>query len=172
MILEGEQVLPPLQMVRKTPVALPVMGETWKRHRWLEGGERKRTGLVEETLVEEESGESGENEERSFRRVLKFDSDSCADSPFLGNRPFALDSSQEETIAIWTVFYNKYYNRKQKEQRKLLLGCAFTGKVPKCESFRRILHPTTWDSRRDSGRKVPEHIPLTPIPRFSLSIRP
>ena len=60
---------------------------------------------VEETWVEEE--ESGESEERSVRRVLKFDSDDCADSPFLANRLFTLDSSQEETIVIWNVSFHK-----------------------------------------------------------------
>lgn len=60
---------------------------------------------VEETWVEEE--ESGESEERSVRRVLKFDSDGYADSPFLENRMFTLDSSQEETIVIWNVSFYK-----------------------------------------------------------------
>ena len=66
---------------------------------------------VEETWVEEEeskeSRESRESEERSVRRALKFDSDGCADSPFLENRLFTLDSSQEETIVIWVVSFYK-----------------------------------------------------------------
>ena len=51
--------------------------------------------------------EEEESEERSVRRVLKFDSDGCADSPLLENRLFTLDSSQEETIVIWNVSFYK-----------------------------------------------------------------
>ena len=116
---------------------------------------------VEKTWVEEESGESEASAERSVRRALRFDSDGGADSPFLANRPFTLDSSQEETIVIWAVFGNKQPNRKQKGD---LRRRVFTGKEPNRESIHAILHPTTWDCRRESGRKAAGRTPLNPIP--------
>ena len=53
--------LPSLQRVKKPEVALPVMSETWKRQRWLEGGGEGEVGRREDV------GGGGERRERSQR---------------------------------------------------------------------------------------------------------